>query len=255
MKFHTFGNKENKVIVLIHGVFTPWQIWKTQITALKEKYYVVVPALDAHIEEHSSEFISIGEEAEQIEKYIIKEFNGHVFAVCGLSMGGAIANRLFERDSVRIEVLVLDGAPLVKSSVISEKVMISSYKSILHKSKNRDEKTIENFKRVFLPEEYLESYLRFADTMSDSSVENMIHSVCSSEPSYCENKNNTRILFLHGTKGNEVYSRRSAKLMKKHYPELTIKCFKGYKHTELAVYKPDEWLETAEAFLDRQKLF
>ena len=49
---------------------------------------------------------------------------------------------------------------------------------------------------------------------------------------------------MHGTKGNEVYSRRSAKLMKKHYPELTIKCFKGYRHAELAVYKPEEWVET-----------
>ena len=27
MIFHTYGNKENKAVVLIHGMLTPWQIW------------------------------------------------------------------------------------------------------------------------------------------------------------------------------------------------------------------------------------
>ena len=26
MIFHTYGNKENKAVVLIHGMLTPWQI-------------------------------------------------------------------------------------------------------------------------------------------------------------------------------------------------------------------------------------
>ncbi len=36
MVFHTFGNKENSVAVLIHGMLTPWQIWgKTKIIVFK----------------------------------------------------------------------------------------------------------------------------------------------------------------------------------------------------------------------------
>lgn len=249
MKFHTFGNKNNKSVVLIHGVLTPWQIWERQIDFWEEKYYIVVPALDGHIEEYASEYISVENEAEQIEKYIIEDLNGTVYALCGLSMGGAIANRLYERDKIIIDNLVLDGAPLIKISSLSNKFMTMSYKSIIHKSKNRDRKTLKNFSRDFLPEKFLESYLKFADTMSDSSIENMIDSVCTSVPAPRKNIENTNILFMHGTKGNEIYAKRTANILKQYYPNMTIKCFKGYKHAELAIYKPGEWVKEIEIFL------
>lgn len=99
-----------------------------------------------------------------------------------------------------------------------------------------------------MPEKYLAAYLKFADTMSDSSIENMVDSVCSSVLTPCKNVEKTKILFMHGTKGNEIYSKRTASIMKQYYPNMTIKCFKGYKHAELAIYKPDEWLKAVESF-------
>ncbi len=249
MEFHIFGNKSNKAVVLIHGVLTPWQIWERQIEVLKENYCVIVPALDGHIEEHESEFISIENEAQQIEEYLSKEQIEDVFALCGLSMGGVIAYKIFERQNIRIENLIMDGAPLVKMSFISEKAMTAAYTSIIHKSKKRDRKTFENFKKDFLPERYLESFLKFADTMTDNTIKNMLHSVCSGGFTPVAGQLCTRILYLHGTKGNEVYSKKSAQKMKKHYPDMEIKCFDGYKHAELAVYEPDKWLDTVISFL------
>ena len=249
MEFHTYGDKNNKTIILIHGVLTPWQIWERQINVLKEKYYVIVPALDGHIEEHESEFISIENEACQIEDYIHNEKIGTIFAICGLSMGGVVAYKLFARNNLQTEKLILDGAPLVKMPFIAEKAMTGAYISIIHKSKKRDKKTLESFKKDFLPERYLSSYLKFADTMSDSTVKNMLHSVCSDELLSVPDTGNTKILYMHGTKGNESYSRKSAQKMKKQYPDIEIKCFDGYKHAELAVYEPDKWLETVIAFL------
>lgn len=253
MEFHTFGDKNNKAVVLIHGVLTPWQIWEQHIDVLKESYYVIVPALDGHIEEHESEFISVENEAQQIETYIQNQQIGTVFSLCGLSMGGVIAYKIFERNNFHIENLVLDGAPLVKMPFIAEKVMTSAYRSIIHKSKKRDIKTLENFKRDFIPERYLESYLRFADTMSDTTVRNMLHSVCAGEFTPTENTFKTRILYMHGTKGNEVYSQKSARKMKKYYPEIEIKCFDGYKHAELAVYEPDKWLDSVIMLLKKKQ--
>lgn len=249
MEFHTFGDRNGQSIILIHGVLTPWQIWEKQIAALKEDYYVIAPALDAHTEEYSSEYISVEKEAESIEAFIADNLSNKVFALCGLSMGGAIANRLFERGKTEIDNLILDGAPLVKISALAERFMTNAYKEIVHKSKIRDEKTLKKFKRDFLPEIFLPSYLKFVDTMSDSSVENMIHSVCSTIPVPCENTRNTRILFMHGTKGNEVYSKRAAKKLKTYYPNAVIKCFDGLKHAELAIYRSDEWLRTVNEFL------
>lgn len=124
-----------------------------------------------------------------------------------------------------------------------------TYTSIIHKSKKRDRKTLENFKKYFLPQRYLESFLKFADTMTDRTIKNMLHSVCSNDFTPVVGQHCTRILYLHGTKGNEVYSKKSAQKMKKYYPDMEIKCFDGYKHAELAVYEPDKWLDTVIPFL------
>ena len=134
-------------------------------------------------------------------------------------------------------------------SLIAEKAMTGSYKNIIRQSKKRDSRTLDRFKKNFLPERYLESYLKFADTMSDNTIKNMLHSVCAGKLIPSENPDNTRILYMHGTKGNEVYSQKTAQKLKKYYPETQIKCFDGYKHAELAVYEPDKWLGTVLAFL------
>ena len=253
MRFHEFGDRKNKVMVLIHGVLAPWQVFEPQIEYFKNDYCVVVPALDAHIEEEKSEFVSLEKEAEKIEEYIKKNFGGRVYVVCGLSMGGKIANRIFERENIKIDNLVLDGAPLMKISVIAKKLMTMSYKTIVHKSKQRDKKTLENFKKDFLPEKYLDSYLKFADTMSDKSIENMLISVCDVTPLPCSNKNGTRILFMHGTKGNEVYSVKSAKKMQEIYGDIvSVKQFDGCMHCEIAVYSPNVWCGTVENFLKQE---
>lgn len=249
MKFHEFGDKNNKTMLLIHGVLTPWQIWQPHIDVFKDDYRVIVPALDAHIEDEESEFLSIDDEAEKIEEYVKTNLGGSVYALCGLSMGGKIANRIFERCNIGIRNLVLDGAPLVKGLAISKRFMIMSYKTIIHKSKQRDQVTLENFKRDFLPEKYLDTFLKFADTMSDTSIANMISSVCDITFEPFDNKN-TKILFMHGTKGNEVYAKKSARKMLELYGEsVTIKRFDGCKHCETAVYYPEKWCGAVNEFL------
>jgi len=94
MIFHTFGNNENKAVMLIHGMLTPWQIWEDAVSVLSKDYFVIVPELDAHTEDKPSRFISVEKEAEQLKEYLIKNHNGELYALCGLSMGGRIAATL-----------------------------------------------------------------------------------------------------------------------------------------------------------------
>ena len=249
MRFHEFGDKNNKIMILIHGVLTPWQIWQEQIDFFKEKYFVIVPALDAHVEEEPSEYISVEQEAKAIEDYVCENYGSKVFAVCGLSMGGAIANKLFGNGKLHMEYLILDGAPLVPIHPLVTKIMTNFYLNILHKSKERNKKVLQNFKTDFLPAKYLDSYLKFADTMSDSSVKNMVTSVAKSRVCIRDNADDIKILFLHGTKGNEVLSKKSAALIQKQYPHTKIRCFKGYRHGELAIYKTNEWINAVNSFI------
>lgn len=248
MRFHTFGNKENSAIVLIHGMLTPWQIFQPMIDAFSKLHYIIVPALDGHVEEEASEYISYMEEAKQIEDYVLEHVGKQVFAGCGLSMGGVIANHIFENRNLQIQHLVIDGGPLLPINRMLKTVMTKQYLSIIHKSKERDAKVLESFKRDFLPECYLESFLRFADTMSDDTIVNMVDSVCASTLQPSGNAQVTDILFMHGTKGNEAISKQAAKKMQAYYPHTQIKCFQGYQHAQLLVYEPNTWIETVQDF-------
>lgn len=251
MRFHIFGENNKRIMVLIHGVLTPWQIWQEQVDYFKKDFCVIVPALDGHVVEESSEYISVEDEAGKIIEYVLDNYGNKIDALCGLSMGGAIAYKIFENGKLAIGNLVIDGGPLKPLGKLPTWIMTKSYLSIIHKSKKRDPKTLESFKRDFLPEQYLLSFLKFADTMTDATVENMIKSVTNTSISKTQVENNTKILFLHGTKGNEVISKKAAYIMKDVYSQTEIKCFEGYAHAELAIYHKDEWIQAVEEFMNR----
>lgn len=248
MKFHVFGSSEKEKIILIHGVLTPWQIWQPQIDFFSQDYCVIVPALDGHVEEEKSEFVSDEEEARCIERYAAECFGSRIHALCGLSMGGRIAAHIQNGGVLEVERLILDGAPLIPINSLLRGIMSSQYIGIVHKSKERSPRVIESFKKDFLPEKYLESYLKFADTMTDGTIRSMVASVCGGTV-LPRVGGDTKILFIHGTKGNEIAAKKSALLLKKQHTDMKIVCFEGYAHCEAAIYHPEQWIKTVDEFI------
>ena len=92
----------------LYGFYNSLPVSAKKIPPFIEKYQI---SLDEY---EKSEFLSIDDEAEKIEEYVKTNLGGSVYALCGLSMGGKIANRIFERSNIGVKNLVLDGAPLVK---------------------------------------------------------------------------------------------------------------------------------------------
>ena len=248
MIFHTYGNKESKAIVLIHGMLTPWQIWNIAVKKFSEEYYVIVPELDAHTEETPSVFNSVEEEAEKISEYIMDELNGQVFLLAGLSMGGRIAATLAKNEDIKIMNLVLDGAPLAKMNGLMKAVLKTNYRTIINKTKQRDAKLMEQAKRDFLPEEMLPYYIKIAENMIMESIDNVIDSVFS-DFVITKYASDMKILFMHGTKGNESVSRKCAIKMKSMNTQTEIRSYEGMAHAELACFKPEQWVKEVEAFI------
>lgn len=248
MQVHEFVEGKKPLMVLIHGVLTPWQIWTPQIMAFKETYNVYAIALNAHTEDSASEFISAAAEVEEIVQYFQKQNIDVIDVLCGLSLGGKIAHEIWQDGRLSICNLIMDGAPLVSCPKIAQSIMIRNYINIIHQSKAREKKVIESFKKHFLPEQYLDTYLKIADFMTDQSVKNIVHAAFAGGMRK-DVKNQSRILFIHGTKGNEVLSKRAATFMKKFYPETEVICFKGDSHCYKAIYEPEIWIQVVDTFL------
>lgn len=249
MNIHTFGNENNKAVMLIHGMLTPWQMWQDAIEYFKKDYYVVVPELDAHTQNEVSRFESVEEEADKIKEYIRKNLGGTVYLLCGLSMGGRIAATIAKDNSLKIEHLVLDGAPLKKMPKIAVSLMKSNYKSIIKKSRVRDKKILESCKKDFLPEDKIPDFLATADKMEDASIDNILESVFS-DFEYAKYNSSMKILFMHGTKSNESISAKCAEKMKQMNPQTMIKSYKGYAHARLACFEQTKWIEEVEKWLN-----
>lgn len=249
MLFHTFGDANKKNIIFIHGMLTPWQMWQASIDHFSKSYFVIVPELDAHTEKSATRFISIENEAAQIKDYLQKLRRKEIFAICGLSMGGRIAAVLASFSEINTEYLVLDGAPLLSTSSILKTIMIRSYLSIIRKTKKRDPKTLNSFKQKFLPEKHLDNYLKIADHIEEQSVINILESICS-EFTFTKYDDNCKILFMHGTKGNESISKKSAIKVKRFNPQTEIRCYNGYAHAQLACFEEEKWVsEVCDFFL------
>ena len=128
--------------------------------------------------------------------------------------------------------------------------MKKGYKSIIAKSKKRDPKIIESCKRDFLPERYHEAFFKLADNMDNESVDRMLESVFSAFE-YKKYGSGMKILFMHGTKGNESVAAKSALKMKETNPQTEILCFEGCAHAQVACFEPDKWIRAADRFIPK----
>jgi esterase/lipase len=85
--------------------------------------------------------------------------------------------------------------------------------------------------------------------MEEQSIRNILDNVFSS---FIFQKLNCKILFMHGTKGNEAVSQKAAIKMKEANPQTEIRCFEGYAHAQLASFEPKKWINEVKRFLKQQ---
>lgn len=250
MLVHKFIDGKKPIMVLLHGLLTPWQIWMPQICAFKDLYNIYAIALNAHTEEAASEFLSVSAEAEEITAFFVNNGIDTIDVLCGLSLGGKIAYEIWKNGRLHISNLVMDGAPLAPCPKFAIKIMEKNYKDIILHSKKRNKKVIASLPS-FLPEKCWNSYLKIADLFSDRSIENIVHTVFAGGKIESI-ENHGRILFIHGTKPNEILSRLSAGLLKKHHPATQVVCFRGDAHCQKVIFQPEKWTAVLRNFLENQ---
>lgn len=249
MRFMEFGKSNKKTMLLIHGMQTPWQIWDGHIEYFSKQYHVIVPILSGHDTEEASTFISVYQEAKTIEDFLVQHNKNNIAVICGISLGGVISTLLWERGNVRIDNMILDGAPLLRHSKLISFFILKQYKYLTLKTKKRDFKVLEKCKNKFIPAKYMEYFLSIIDTMSDETITNCVNSIGSFQLPSNLNAKEMNIAYYYGTKLTEYYSKKSAKYLGKFYPKIDLHCFNGYEHGELFLFHPDDHIQAIESFL------
>ena len=249
MEILEFGNKKAQKVIFIHGFESPYQIWEDYINHFENKYHIIVPILTGHNPNKKEEFVSFEQSAEDIEKHIISRYGNDIYAIYGMSMGGVLAAKLWERNKLKINHVILESSPLVSYNGLITKFLTMQYLSITHKSQKRDKKVLDMAVKSIITPDKLGELLNVLDNITDTTIEKYISEIGKYRLPDNLNMINTQLHYYHGTKLNEMYAKKTAKYISKVYPNSNIVCFKGKGHCENSLLNTKVMIEELERIL------
>ena len=100
MRFVQYGNPGSKTVIFLHGGGLSTWNFRDEAEILQGRFHVLLPILDGH---HGSDhkFTSIEENAARMIRYIDSRFQGKVFLIAGLSLGGQVlVEMLSQRNNI-----------------------------------------------------------------------------------------------------------------------------------------------------------
>ena len=248
MEILEFGNKKKDIIILIHGMECPYQIFNEYIKEYQKKYLVIVPILPGHNINEDETFMSFAKCARELELYITSHYGNKIFAIYGLSMGGILACLLWNSRILEIKNLILESSPLLSYGKLMTKFLAGQYLTLTHKTQNRDKKTIEKAMNSIVPKKYLKEFLKLIDQMSDVTIKNYVKEIGAYKlPNNIQN--NTNFVYIYGSKINEIFVRKTVKYIKKYYPKTKIIHLHGKGHCEDALLKPKKKIKQLKKIL------
>ena len=243
MEILEFGNKENKKIILIHGFQSPYQVWNEYIEYYKNKYHIIVPILTGHNPNKKEDFISFDNVVKEIEDYYISKYRNEVYAIYGMSMGGVVTAQLWQNKRVNAEKIIMESSPLMSSGKFMSKMLTNTYLMLTHKTQQRDKKVVEQAVGSIISRDKLDVFLEMMDSMSDETIINYLKAVRKYKLPNNINTPNTNVYYYYGTKINEMLAKKTAKYIKKNYPNSNIICFNGKGHCENSLLNPNEMIK------------
>lgn len=117
MKFYTFGEEEDPVILLLPGTCCHWKgNFGHVIPLLEQRFRVVCASYDGFDETEHTEFPTMLRETEKIESYIREHFDGHIRAAYGCSLGGSFVGLLVAQRNIRVDYGILGSSDLDQAS-------------------------------------------------------------------------------------------------------------------------------------------
>jgi pimeloyl-ACP methyl ester carboxylesterase len=246
MIFKEFGNKNMPVIIFLHGGGLSWWTWKPQIQALQKDYCIVTPIIDGHGDACDTTFVSINESAEQVIKYIKENYNGKVFAICGLSIGAQIAVSILSKECDITKNAVIESALVYPMKMVIA-LTVPMYNMCYRLIKKRWFAKLQA-KILNIPDELFETYYEESSRMTKESLINFtISNVNYPMPlTLCNTKAKTLIL----VGGKELaIMKKSAFLLHKTINDSILKVIEKSKHGEISLIYPDKYLNLLQQLL------
>lgn len=255
MRFYEFGEETKPVIMLLPGTCCYWRSnFADVIEPLQRFFRVVCVSYDGFDETEKTEFPTMLEETEKIERYINEKHGGHICAAYGCSLGGSFVGLLAARGKIRMDYGILGSTDLDQAGALKTKLLCMAaipliypfirdgeYKGIMKRISDKKMQENREYREKFMaamkgPEG---KGLPFATRRS---VENQFASdMITPLPDKIALKDG-EIHILYALKMGEKYRERYLQ----HFAAPVLHEF-DLQHEELLVCYPGKWVKTIEA--------
>ncbi len=240
-----FGTKNEEVIVLLHGGGLSWWNYTDEIERLKNRFRIVIPALDGHAGS-DADFTSIEDNAARIIRCIDERFEGHVLMIGGLSLGGQILLEMLSQRKDICKFALIESAlalPMPMTHRLIKPVMRLSYGVIQKKWFSKLQ-----MRSLKIRGDLFENYYRDTCAITCENYVSFMQSNAAyrAKPglSLCEAK----ALIVVGGKERPVM-KRSAKLVHDLLPNSELITIRGYHHGDLSMNHADEYVKYMTALM------
>jgi len=219
MRFDTFGEKQNKSIMLLPGTCSTWQTtFDKLVPELEPEYYVICVDYDG-FDHTDSDFVSMLDVTEKIEAYVLRELSGKLDMAFGASMGGSFVGLLLQRKRIHIDSAVLGSTDLDQSTGLSARIQAKLvadifYAVLKHPKLLNPALKLANLKMGMESSSAFTDYMQgFMKEMSFIRKENLYRQFLSDLETPLENS-----IDVEGTTVHILYTdKMSSKLLKRYY--------------------------------------
>lgn len=240
-----FGKKEGPVLLLIHGGGLGWWSLKKQIALLEKEYCIKAVVIDGHGEAYQQEFSSIEDTANQILDYIKSNQITSIHGICGLSIGAQIVVELLTLSPELSENWLIESALVIPFGKMND-WMMWMLPMVYPLVKKRWYAKLQA-KTLCIADEDFEQYYEDSSKMSLNSLK----AITMSNGSYALKQNSLstskNVWICVGGKEPKVMI-KSANLLNQSIPNSHLEIFNGYKHGELSLKNPEQYVEIIRKF-------
>lgn len=248
MNFISYGNRNNKSILFIHGLASTADLCFKALLPYLQDYYVIFCELDGHYGTNPKDLISMEETINSIESYILNELKGSVYGLCGFSMGATIAVELIGRGNISASKVLLDAAITAQLGLMARPL---TYAFIIGTSRIKNKKPIPKF---LLDKIMGKDNLSVIEMMYPKISKNTIKNACKFIYHYKVPENLSKfsnpIMFWRGSE--EPIPAKSEKILREYLPQMKTEVFEGMGHGQFLHDHPKEYAEKLKIFLENK---
>lgn len=237
MRFVQYGNPGSKTVIFLHGGGLSTWNFRDEAEILRGRFHVLIPVLDGH---HGSDqkFTSIEENAARIIRYIDSRFQGQVFLIAGLSLGGQVLLEMLSQRNNICEFAIIESTLALPTNATA--MLVKPVFSLCYPIVKKRWYAKLQCKALHIRDSLFEDYFRESSQIKKDDMiaflkANAAYTVKDSLSHCC-----AKTLILVGGKEREIM-KKSAKLLRETIPGAVLEEIPGYYHGDFSLNHPQEF--------------